>query len=92
VRAGRPAHNLRGSLAHCRVHANPPKWVALPTAWELYRGELRDATHPARATLTRAPGGITLGREEGELDTVFTYLGRTGGTNESCQRAAVRQS
>jgi hypothetical protein len=37
--------------------------------------ELRGKTHPARATLTCAPGGVTLGREEGELDAVFTCLG-----------------
>jgi hypothetical protein len=41
----------------------------------LSRGELRGETHPARADLTSAPGGSTLGREQGELDADFTYLG-----------------
>jgi hypothetical protein len=53
------------------MRANPAKQVALRAAtWE----QCRD---PARADLTSAPGGITLSREEGELDAVFTCLGKS---------------
>lgn len=39
------------------------------------RGEFRDETHPHRAELTPAPGGITLSCIEGELGADFTSLG-----------------
>ena len=38
------------------------------------QGEFRGETHPARASLARALGGITLGREQGELGADFTAL------------------
>lgn len=45
-----------------------------------FRGE----THPARANLTCAPGGITLGREQGELDADLTYLAIEDAMVEGC--------
>jgi hypothetical protein len=67
VGAGRP---------HSRMRANPAKWAAQRAAgWNSAGGERRGKTHPAHADLTSAPGGITLGWEEGERDAVFTCLG-----------------
>jgi hypothetical protein len=43
-------------------------------------------THPARATVARAPGGITLGREQGELGADFTALGAHLSTPQAVTR------
>jgi hypothetical protein len=89
VGAGRPAGNLRGQLAHGRMRESRQAGRAkalLPG--NSHRGELRGETHPARATLTRAPGGIILGRVEGELDADFTALGNSARFSAS----RIRQS
>ena len=44
----------------------------------LLSAEFRGETHPARASIARAPGGITVGPEQGELAADFTVLGIGG--------------
>ena len=48
-------------------------------AWKP-EGEFGVRAHPARVSTVRAPGGITLAREQAELQAVFTHHGmRCGG-------------
>jgi hypothetical protein len=76
IESGRP---LQQNEAEVCDSTNPN--VGRARAWLLLgdsksqQGELQGATHPARATVTRAPGGMTLGPEQGELGAHFTALG-----------------
>ena len=56
------------------------RWVALYLGCSalppgVAQEEFQSETHPPRATVARAPGGITLGREQGEPRSNFTDLG-----------------
>lgn len=61
----------------------PARWVALcpgscPSALlpgKSHQGEFRGATHRARASVARSPGGITLGRVEGDYGDVGVFAG-----------------
>ena len=47
--------------------------LLLPGDW--HQGEFWGQTHPARASVVRAPGGLTLGPGQRELGADFTALG-----------------
>ena len=67
-----------GHLTHAMSCGPQRGTTAYRSVLVVHRGELRGETHPAPANLTSAPGGITLGREQAELDADFkTLLGKT---------------
>jgi hypothetical protein len=67
---------LPGGFQGVRFRASGQKsWLTRPQG-PLLLSHGSPSAHPAPALVARAQGGLTLGPEEGELDTDFCHLGK----------------